>query len=704
MYFLHPWALAIGAAAVGLPVVIHWLTRPRPRTMPLSTIRFVRQILQQKRATYRLRDWLVLLLRAAAVVLVAMAFARPLSGAKPLITPGEPGNSVRVIVLDSSQSTAAVNGGVTLFERGRATAADYLKYQAGLRASLLLSAAKPRAVFDEPSLNLAAMRQSLAAAQPRSERLDVQAAIDSAAKLLATSSNAQGNRVELVIISDFQRSNWSAADFSGVPKDTKIQFVSISPQQSLANLAITRVGVVGQLQQGREAQLQVEIGNFSRQAKQVQVEVMLGQTPYRAAGLCPPQVKTTLTAPVQLPSAGWLTGRARLVNNADALPADDVRPFVLGVRTPPVYALLTREPSRPHASSSHFVERALVPLRQHDSAPASAERVIRLDPTKPDSESLAIASMIVIDHPGKLPADTISTLAGLMRRGRGVLYLASESVDASNLKLLADAAGSDLKMPVEFIPSPANMDRRDLFLAEWKKDQSPFSALGEDATALLGPLRFAGGLASRQIEGGLNDDVLARFSDRSAALVVTTCGAGTLAVFNADLGRSSLASSGAFVPMMSELVSRMLAARNAADAAPSGEMLSVALPPEVGVSTGLSIEAQPDGKSPVVQTGAFSDSGGLALWRWNETGPPGVYTVMRGSNSVFAIATAAPSIESDLEPLDPAILQTKLAGGHAVYFQSAGQDAPRDDTWAWALSACAIVMIGEVVVLRAFQT
>ena len=37
---LHPWAIAIGVLAAGLPVLIHWLTRPRPVRFPLSTIRF----------------------------------------------------------------------------------------------------------------------------------------------------------------------------------------------------------------------------------------------------------------------------------------------------------------------------------------------------------------------------------------------------------------------------------------------------------------------------------------------------------------------------------------------------------------------------------------------------------------------------------------------------------------------------------------
>src|SRR5437899_12775593 len=104
MNFLHPWAIALGLAAAGLPVLVHWLTRPRPVRLPLSTIRFVREALKQKRARHRLRDILILLLRGLAVLLLAWAVARPLLGTRPLIGAEEGGSAVRVVILDVSQS------------------------------------------------------------------------------------------------------------------------------------------------------------------------------------------------------------------------------------------------------------------------------------------------------------------------------------------------------------------------------------------------------------------------------------------------------------------------------------------------------------------------------------------------------------------------------------------------------------------------
>ena len=695
MNFLHPWALAIGAAAVSLPVLIHWLTKPRPMRMPLSTVRFVRQILQHKRAAYRLRDWLILATRTAAVILLAWAFSRPLMGARPLIASDESGDAMRVVVLDVSQSTGAIAGGAPLLERGRSTAANYLKTQSGLRAALILAAAKPATVFEQASSNLGALRDALATAQTRPQRLDVQAAINEAAKFLATAGKDQ--RLELVVISDFQRSNWSVADFSPLPKDTRIQFESIAPAQPLQNVAILRVAASGRLQQGREAKLEVDVGNFSKSPRNVKVQVTVGETPYTVEGLCPPGVKTTLTTPVQLSSAGWTAGKATLVGMADALPADDSRDFVLGIRAAPVYALITRESAKPSPVSSHFLERAIVPAKAKEGV--AAERVVRLDPSRLDAETLSSAAMLVIDHPGKLPTESINTLAGLMRRGRGVLYVAAEAIDATNLKLLADVAGADLKLPVDFLPQPGNIERRDLFLVDFKRDLSPFAGLGEAAGSLLQPLRFGGGLASRQRDGGLADDVLATYSDRSAALVVTSCGAGTLAVLNADLSRSSLTGSSAFVPLMSELIGRLLATRANTDAAACGETIGAYLPPEAGVATGLSVTSNKPG-----DTGGFVDSSGGVMWRWPDAGDPGVYLVKRGETTVYALATAAPASESDLATIDPSVVQTRLAGGYSVAFQSASGQPAKDTTWAWVLAACAACMIVELGLLKVFKT
>src|SRR5688572_3978375 len=364
MNFLNPWALGLGAAAVALPIVIHILTRPRPVRLPLSTIRFVRQAVQQKRARYKLRDLLILAMRVLAVALLAWAFARPLTSDVPLIAATAPGTTARVVVIDQSQSMAAVTGGASSFERARPVAAKYLAYQNGLQANLVLAAARARPVFQQLSVNVGAMRDELSGAKVRPERLDVQAAVNAAAEML--SKVPDDTRRELVVVSDFQRSNWATADFSPLPKDALIQLESVAPKQTPANLAVLRVGAKGRVEQGRDVLLEVDVANYWPAPREVTVEVTFGQSVERLSGVCPPGVTSTLSGQTVLRNAGWQTGQARITGGDDALAADDARPFVLHVRPTPTYALVTRESAAPRATSSHYVERALVPHKSED--------------------------------------------------------------------------------------------------------------------------------------------------------------------------------------------------------------------------------------------------------------------------------------------------------------------------------------------------
>ena len=76
MSFLAP-LYALGLLAVGLPVVFHLIRRtPRGRTV-FSSLMFLTPSPPRITRRSRLEHLLLLLLRAAAVILLALAFARP---------------------------------------------------------------------------------------------------------------------------------------------------------------------------------------------------------------------------------------------------------------------------------------------------------------------------------------------------------------------------------------------------------------------------------------------------------------------------------------------------------------------------------------------------------------------------------------------------------------------------------------------------
>jgi hypothetical protein len=704
--FLHPWAIAVGLAAAALPIAIHLLTKPRPVLMPLSTIRFVREVLRQRRARHRLRDFLVLAARTLAVLLIAAAIARPRFGNQPSAHDAVTGSGVRVILLDASQSMAALAHGAEGIERARSAAASYLRYRPGLRANLIVAAASPRAVFPDPSYNLEALRRELSSVKALPERLDAQRAVTLAAEMLSKGSDSHAVR-ELVVLSDFQRSNWSRVDFSAIPADTRIQFETVREGDTPANLALLRAGVRGRVPQGASAALEVEVGNFSAANRPVTVEVALGDAIYRLNGICPAGRRTTLSEEITWQQLGWQTGEARLVNVADALAADDSRPIAFEVHGKPLYALVTRQSAGERLSSSHYLDCALVP----DSASGvqASGKIVRVDPQQIDRQSLAAADVIVLDHPGKLPAEAVEFLAGLLRRGRAMFYVAAEPIDAVNLRSLAVLLGAGLRLPVEFLAETTDIGRSELFLASTRSDVAPFSVFADNTAAITGRLRFAGCLNTRKLPDALQDDLLATYNDGSACLTLSSSDAGSLAVLNADLTRSNFPKTEAFVPFVEELVVRLLSPRTSEPAFACGESLLVRLPATVGTVEGqLAIRGPEDltGRS----FGELTSDAAGAVWNWPAPDQVGVYRIdhyrtTRDRTTVMAVAVSIAAEESPLESLPLSTLKERLAAGRQVHIRAAGAaDPSQDDVWTWLLVACVGCLLSELLLLLSFRS
>jgi hypothetical protein len=711
MVFLHPWLLALGVAGLGLPILVHWLTRPRPRRLPLSTLRFVREAVHQRRAIHRLRDYIILGLRVLAVAMLAWAFSRPLIGGGQIWDTTDAGDAARVVIVDASHSMSAVWRGVEAFERARSLAAEHLAGRAGLRADVIFAAAQPRRVFDGLSANFADLRNELSQARPRPERCDTAKALLAAADILGKAPADKDHRRELVIITDLQQSNWGAADFSVLPSDTVIQIESVAAEQTPSNVAIVRVGCAGRAELGRQTRVEVEVANYSPTPRDVPVELTVGTSVQRLDGVCPAGKTVVLSKDVTLREGGWIAGEARLVGVEDAIAADNRRAFVVDVRPQATYALLTREDAARRPSSSYYLERALAPraagaIPAHDrdavSISKEATTVVRVAPTQVNRESLSPADVMVIDRPGQLAADAVSLLVAVMRRGKPVVYVASEAVDASNLKLISQAAGPDLHLPVEFVPPVARASRRNLSLAEYRRDLTPFNVFGDRVTAAIEPLRFTRGLDSRDVAGGLRDDVLARYNDKTAGLVWSTCGTGALVVLNADLAESNLAQSTAFVPLMGELTAALLNGRTSARVINCGEPMTAYLPADAGAAASLRIQGSlQDG----ADTGELAEEPAGVVWRWPSAGPPGVYEVMRDARPVMAVATGVPAEESDLKPLSADAVREHAAGGRTIHYRAAtSREQQQDDVWTWIGVACVAFMLAELVALRAFRT
>lgn len=78
MVFLNPTIL-IALAAIGVPIVLHYLFQKRKTIINFSSLHFIKQIEDQKRIKSSWLEYILLLLRILTIAFVVLAFAKPAS-------------------------------------------------------------------------------------------------------------------------------------------------------------------------------------------------------------------------------------------------------------------------------------------------------------------------------------------------------------------------------------------------------------------------------------------------------------------------------------------------------------------------------------------------------------------------------------------------------------------------------------------------
>jgi hypothetical protein len=116
--------LLIGVVAAGIPFVLHLLSSVRAQEVYFPTLRFLKSSMEKTARRRRIQHWLLLLLRAALLAMLAFAVAQPISRAAGNWLGG--GRHAAAVVLDNSYSMAARHEASSRFDRARTEAAALL--------------------------------------------------------------------------------------------------------------------------------------------------------------------------------------------------------------------------------------------------------------------------------------------------------------------------------------------------------------------------------------------------------------------------------------------------------------------------------------------------------------------------------------------------------------------------------------------------
>jgi len=118
------WIFLFGSLAVVGPMIAHLLAKPQYRRLPFTMLRFLQSGQIESRSRQKLRDLLILLLRCAIIVLIAMLFARPLLHIQPKSSQSK---SVYCLGLDNSMSMSYFDRNGSYLDMLKDSAVDYIR-------------------------------------------------------------------------------------------------------------------------------------------------------------------------------------------------------------------------------------------------------------------------------------------------------------------------------------------------------------------------------------------------------------------------------------------------------------------------------------------------------------------------------------------------------------------------------------------------
>src|SRR5947207_1006320 len=146
-------------AAVSIPIVIHLFHKSRFRIVPWGAMHLLEAVLRKNTRRLKLEQLILLLLRCAIPVFLAICMARPvITGLEPLLGNAK---SSTVLVLDNSYSMEAGGPGRSNFQQAKEAArqiVDALPPGSDVAMVRMAGGASP---IDEPTFDLDRVRGEL---------------------------------------------------------------------------------------------------------------------------------------------------------------------------------------------------------------------------------------------------------------------------------------------------------------------------------------------------------------------------------------------------------------------------------------------------------------------------------------------------------------------------------------------------------------
>lgn len=618
MGFLAPLFFA-ALAALAIPVLLHLIQREKKQIQHFPSLMFVRRIPYKSVQRRRIHNWLLLIVRMAALALIIAAFSRPFFSGASAESVRTTGAREVVVLLDQSYSL----GYGDRWQRAQAAANDAIAtLGSGDRGSLVVFATGAD-ILMRSSVEQQPLRAAVASASPTAGATRYAPALKVAGSILAESTLP---RREVVLISDFQRNGWRGEEGARLPAGTVLTPVAITSAADQANVGVTAVSL-GRSTFSNQERVAVTAAIVNRSSRPMQGGTISLEVGGRAIQTRQLDVDAEGTASITFDpftvAARYVRGTVRVGN--DALAADNAFNFVVSPPRPLRVVVVERA-----GGGGVHLMRAL-----------AIGDMPRLDPVARQAEAVTDADLrgasVVVLNDIAVSSAFARRLAAFVENGGGLFAaLGPRSSWPSEVDLLPGA-------PMQAV----DRTRGDVGRVGGVEYGHPvFEPFRAPRSGDFSGVRFYGYRSVKPAEGA---QVLARFDGGTPALLERRVGDGRVLLFAStlDLSWSDLPIKPVYLPFVHQSIRHLAAYTAELPWLTVGQVLDSSIGSAAGTdSAGQRVVLTPSGAR--VQVGDDeSEVVGLT--------ESGFYEIRRvtGDAELAVVASNVDAAESDLTAMDP---------------------------------------------------
>jgi hypothetical protein len=649
MSFLTPLFL-LGLAGLAIPVVLHLIQKERRNVVQFPSLMFIRRIPYQSVQRRRIRHWLLLAMRLAALALLVLAFGRPFFRHADAAAAGGTGAREVVVLLDRSYSM----GYGARWQKALSAAQDAINgLKPSDRGTVVLFASNAEVAL-RSTADRSRLLASVTGIQPGAGATRYGPALKLAGSILSESALP---RREAILITDFQRTGWQGAEGVRLPDGAELTTVTVADADT-ANLAVTPVSLqrstfsnqqrvtvtAGVVNHGtapvRGVALTLELGGRGVQTQRVNVE---------AGGS-----SSTTFEPVTVSERNQ---RASVRLPSDALERDNVFNFVVSPDEP-VRVILAERAGAPR-DASLYLSRALAvgDSPRFEVTPRNADSV--------SNEDLTRASVVVLNDVA-IASSTSERLARFVESGGGLFVIAGERAAWSGpANVLPGVVGNAVDRSTG---TPARLGALEYGHPALEVFRAPRS--GDFAAA-----RFYG---YRAVTASPGSQVLARYDDGAPALLERRSGGGRVLMWTSSIDTfwNDLAVRPVYLPLMHRLLRYLGDYSEPAPWRTVGEVVDAPVP--ASVSKAARTQMSRVALTPSGQRVSLDGEGPEVL----ELTEQGFYEIRaqgRDAEPSVVVASNVDLAESDMTALDPKEVAAAAMGSAGFVSANGTPTPPTDD-------------------------